>query len=79
MIRLASIVLLLVLTAAQAHATGQGVQVTKKWKTMDLCTKLAQTAYPDFTAEANAKREAAVKSCLEGNNLPPREPVAPGR
>jgi len=78
MIRFAVIFLLVALAAPAAHATAQGVQVTRKWKTMDLCEKKAQATFPDFTAEANAKRDAAVKACLNGNNLPPREPVGPG-
>jgi hypothetical protein len=41
---------------------------------MDTCTRQAQTAFPDFTAESNAKRDAKLKECLAGRNLPPREP-----
>ena len=41
------------------------------------CAKQAQTAFPDFSADANAKREARLKDCLNANNLPPREPAAP--
>ena len=40
---------------------------------MDQCAKDAQAAFPDFTAESNAKRAAKEKECLEGKNLPPRE------
>ena len=32
----------------------------------------AQIAFPDFTPEANAKREARLKDCLAAQNLPPR-------
>ena len=41
--------------------------------------KQAQTAFPDFTVEANAKRDAKLKECLAGKNLPPRELPAPAR
>jgi hypothetical protein len=59
--------------AAEA-ATQQGVAAVAKWKVMDLCAKLAQAAYPDFTAEANVKRDAQLNACLNANNLPPRQP-----
>ena len=71
--------LVLVLAPTAAMASQQGVQATKNWKTMDQCAKQAQTAFPDFTAEANAKRDTKLKACLEGQNLPPRAPLAPGQ
>jgi hypothetical protein len=43
---------------------------------MDNCAKQAQTAYPDFSAESNAKRDAKLKECLNANGLPPRAPLA---
>ena len=57
----------------------QGVVAIQNWKKMDLCARQAQTAYPDFTAEANAKRDAKLKECLEGKNLPPRDPAGSPR
>ena len=77
--RLAMLLLILALAPSAARASQQGVLVMKNWKTMDQCTKEAQAAYPDFTPESNAKREAKEKECLAGKNLPPREPLAPGR
>jgi hypothetical protein len=71
--------LALMLASAPAMASQQGLVAMKNWKTMDLCTKAAQAAFPDFTAEANAKREAREKECLEGKNMPPRESLAPER
>jgi len=79
MIRAAAVVLLLALAAAPAQASQQGVVVEKNWKTMDSCTRQAQAAFPDFTAESNAKRDAKLKECLAGRNLPPREPLTQGR
>jgi len=64
---------LLLLIPGIALASQQGVIAMKNWKSMDLCAKEAQTAFPDFTPEANAKRDARMKQCLEGKNLPPRE------
>ena len=43
---------------------------------MDSCARQAQTAYPEFNAEANAKRDAKLKDCLNANGLPPRQPQA---
>jgi hypothetical protein len=76
--RLAAFLCFLALTAAPAAASQQGVVVTQNWKGMDLCAKQAQAAFPDFTAAANAKRDAKLKECLAGKNLPPRD-LAPGR
>ena len=61
------------------QASQQGVQVIKNWKTSDKCAQQAQTAFPDFTPEANAKRDAKLKECLEGQRLAPRAPSAPGQ
>ena len=71
--------LLLALAPGAARASQQGVVATKKWKTMDVCAKQAQAAFPDYSADSQAKRDAKLKECLQGNNLPPREPLAPGR
>ena len=79
MIRPAAIVLLLALAGAPAQASQQGVVVEKNWKTMDTCNRQARAAFPDFTAESNAKRDAKLKECLAGQNLPPREPLPQGR
>jgi len=77
--RLAIALLILALSSGAARTSQQGLVVTKNWKAMDQCARDAQTAFPDFTAEANAKRAAKEKECLEGHNLPPREPASPGR
>ena len=78
--RLGLALLFLALAAPAVFANSQqGMVTVKNWKTMDQCAKEAQTAFPDYTAEANAKREAKLKECLEGKNLPPRGPLAPGQ
>jgi hypothetical protein len=52
------------------------------WKLMDNCTRAATKAYPDYTAEALAKREAQRRLCLRRGNLPgaddPPVPAAAG-
>jgi hypothetical protein len=77
--RLAPALLVSALLAAPAVASQQGVVAVQNWKAMDLCNRQAQAAFPDFTAEANAKRDAKLKECLTGRNLPPREGASPGR
>ena len=80
MIRLGPAFLILTLGLAPvARASQQGAVAMKNWQIMDRCAKEAQTAFPDFTAESNAKREAREKDCLEGKNLPPREPLGSPR
>jgi hypothetical protein len=73
------LIALLLALAPAARSSQQGVQATKNWKAMDQCAKEAQTAFPDHTADANAKRETKLKECLGGRNLPPRGPLDPGQ
>jgi hypothetical protein len=63
---------------AEANSTAYGNMAAGKWKASDKCARQAQAAFPDFTPEANAKREASLKACLEGGALPPRESLTPG-
>ncbi|MBV9863069.1 MAG: hypothetical protein JO267_13095 [Alphaproteobacteria bacterium] len=67
----------MLLKPGPAAATQQGQITLQHWKTMDVCARQAQAAFPDYTPEANAKRDAKLKECLAGNNLPPREPLSP--
>lgn len=73
MSRIAASLFALLLLPAAALASQQGVVVVQKWKMSDKCAQQAQAAFPDFTPEANAKRDAKLKECLAGQNLPPRE------
>lgn len=77
MLRLAVVLLLALVVPAAAMETQQGLVVMKRWLVLDQCAKKAQAAFPDFTPDENAKRDAQVRACLEGQNLPPRAPVAP--
>jgi hypothetical protein len=72
-------VMALIFMTGSADATGQGTTAIQKWKGMDNCAKQAQAAFPDFSPASNAKREAALKSCLDRNNYPPRAPATPAR
>lgn len=64
----------LTICAGAAEASQPGVAALAKWKTMDVCAKQAQAAYPDFTPQSNEKRDAQLNACLSANNLPPRQP-----
>ena len=72
------LVAVLILWATYAQATQQGQQVLRNWKLMDNCAKQAQTAYPNFDADSNVKRDAKLKGCLNLYQVPPREPLTPG-
>jgi hypothetical protein len=68
--------LLLVVLLAAALGAGRAAADDKLrqsgvvWKAMDNCTRAAIKAYPDYTAEALAKREAQRRLCLRRGNLP---------
>jgi hypothetical protein len=70
------LVLVFLLAPISARATQQGQTALRSWKVMDACARQAQTAYPEFSADSNAKRDAKLKECLNANGLPPREPLA---
>ena len=70
---LAAMLLLLIGTA---EASQQALGVIGSWKAADKCAKQAQAAYPDYSAEANAKRDAKLKECLNASNLAPRQPLS---
>lgn len=48
------------------------------WRQADRCGHEAFVKYPDYTTEANAKREAARRACLREHRLPePGNAAAP--
>lgn len=48
------------------------------WQAEDKCNQNAWGQYPDYTKEANEKRERAFRLCQMSGHLPPRAPlVAP--
>jgi hypothetical protein len=67
----------------QASADQNWKTSSAVWNAMDKCTDAAQKAYPDYTHESNAKREAARQKCLRAGDLPgdansapaPQQPV----
>jgi len=52
--------------------TQYGGQMMHTWGASDKCAAQAQKAFPDYTPESNAKRDAQMKNCLSGSILPPR-------
>jgi hypothetical protein len=79
MIRLGAAILMiaLCLVSGAAFATMAGQASIKKWAVMDQCEREAQAAFPDYSAEAVAKRDAKLNECLESKDLPPRAPLSP--
>ena len=80
MIRRIAFVALLTALAMPVTATANsrsGNLMMNNWKASDRCAATAQKAYPDFTAESNAKRDAMMKNCLASQNLPPHENLDP--
>jgi nitrogen fixation protein FixH len=75
--RLGYLIAALLLFAGAAEASQQGQVVLNNWKAADKCAKQAQAAYPDYSAEANAKRDAKLKECLNSGNLAPRQTLSP--
>jgi len=63
-------------TAAMAQ-TAYGKQVIGRWTASDRCIRAAQKAFPDYTADAMAKRDDLLKRCLAGQNLAPRAAELP--
>jgi hypothetical protein len=79
MIRLGAAILAigLCLVSGTAFATQAGQSAITKWAAMDRCEREAQAAFPDYSAEAVAKRDARLNECLESKDLPPRAPLSP--
>lgn len=87
MIRMLALALLpaaaLLLLSGPAGADSNWKSSSAVWQAMDRCTQAAQKAYPDYTRESNAKREAYRQACLRAGNLPgeaspppPQQPAA---
>jgi hypothetical protein len=75
--RLGFLIAALLIFAGAAEASQQSQVVLNNWKAADKCANQAQAAYPDYSAEANAKRDAKLKECLNAGNLAPRQPLSP--
>jgi hypothetical protein len=71
-IAFATVFIALVTPITAIAYTQNGQQMMRNWATSDKCAAQAQKAFPDFTPESNAKRDAQMKNCLSGNIVPPR-------
>lgn len=63
--------------SAQIPGYSPWKQSESVWKLRDQCRRSAFKQFPDYTAEANAKRDRAEQRCFEGNNLPTSPPQTP--
>jgi hypothetical protein len=61
------VLLLSVGFAGAAFAQAQGLQ--NVWKSADQCAKDAFATYPDYTPEANDKREEFRRACLRDHKI----------
>jgi len=80
----ASLVILSVLYGlAGSDVRAQQPNVLKQseaaWKAMDNCKRQAWKQHPDYTREGNAKRDEAMRLCLQVNHAPPVTPLHPTR
>ncbi|HEY1799208.1 MAG TPA: hypothetical protein VGG57_24040 [Stellaceae bacterium] len=67
----------LCLASGAAFASLAGQAAIRRWAAMDQCEREAQAAFPDYSAETVAKRDAKLNECLESHDLPPRAPLSP--
>ena len=65
--------------SARAQIPGYNgyTQSQRIWTRMDNCKRQAWKQHPDYTREDTAKRDEAVKHCLEANNMPTISPLTP--
>jgi hypothetical protein len=68
----ASTLILVAAAPSGAIATTQQQQSFAVWKGEDNCAHKAFRQFPDYTPESNAKRNEAMRRCLERQQLPPR-------
>jgi hypothetical protein len=61
---------LLLLPCGLARADQNQIDANATWKQANLCAKDAFKKFPDYTAESNAKRDAARRECLRDHKLP---------
>jgi type II secretory pathway component PulL len=70
---LAAILLALSVPSAAMAMSLNGNVMMRNWAASDRCAAQAQKQFPDYTPEANAKRDNAMKQCLAQSELPPRQ------
>jgi hypothetical protein len=75
--RLCLALLLLAATALPAAADQSWKQSSSVWARMNKCAQAALKAFPDYTPQGNAQREAQRQKCLREGNLPDNAVAAP--
>jgi len=72
------LVLAMVVAPLAARADANQKNSSAAWRQADRCAQQAFQKFPDYTAESNAKREAARRACLRDHRLPePGSAAAP--
>jgi hypothetical protein len=68
----AAIALLVAIAALPQNAAADDKWTQSKgvWRAVDNCTRAAIKAFPDYTPDSLAKREANRRQCLRRSNLP---------
>lgn len=52
--------------------SSNGQAMMGRWAQSDKCAASARRQFPDYTPEANAKRDRAMQQCLASNFDPPK-------
>ena len=73
---LAAAMAAVLLSLMPARADDSQTNANMAWKQGDACARAAFKKFPDYTAESNAKREAARRTCLRNHRLPEPAPEA---
>jgi len=74
---IALFVAVLISPGAAFAVTQYGQQMLRNWAQADRCAAQATKQFPDYTADALAKRDQALQECLSNSVLPPRTPLEP--
>jgi len=67
------------IAASEVHAQqpSELKQSETAWKAMDNCKRQAWKEHPDYTREGSARRNKAMRLCLQVNHAPPISPLDP--
>jgi hypothetical protein len=65
------------ISEVQAQQPNALKQSESAWKSMDNCKRQAWKQNPDYTPAGNAKRDEAMRLCLQTNHAPPISPLDP--
>jgi hypothetical protein len=63
------------ISATEAQQPNALKESESVWKAMDNCKRQAWKKNPDYTPVGNAKRDEAMRLCLQTNHAPPVSPL----